>query len=236
MIGVIGGMGPLATADFLNKVIAATPAEHDEQHVPMLISNDPRIPRRPAAIVDGGESPLPRLRDIRDRLVGAGATALVMPCNTAHYWHAALSEDCALPFPSIIDVACDAAAARTRTGAHIGLVATRATLASGLFERALARRDRQVLLPTESVLEGAMLPAIAHVKAGRLAQAGPLMNSTVRSLLDQGAQVVILACTEAPIALASAPGALAGACVDATQELALATVALWQHLRATANK
>ena len=51
MIGVIGGMGPRATADFLNKVIAATPAEHDDEHVPLLISNDPRIPRRPAAIL-----------------------------------------------------------------------------------------------------------------------------------------------------------------------------------------
>jgi aspartate racemase len=231
VIGVIGGLGPLATADFVNKVIAATPAEHDEEHVPLLISNDPRIPRRPAAILEAGESPLPRLRNIRDRLIAAGATALVMPCNTAHHWHAALSADCALPFPSIIEVACDAAAARTPRGAGIGLVATRATLATGLFERALAARSRQVVLPTDSVLDGAMVPAIAHVKAGRLAQAGPLMNSAVQSLLDRGAQVVILACTEAPIAIASGPGGLAGDCVDSTQALALATVALWHQVR-----
>jgi aspartate racemase len=234
MIGVIGGMGPLATADFLSKVIAATPAEHDEQHVPLLISNDPRIPRRPPAILEGGESPLPRLRDIRDRLVAAGATALVMPCSTAHHWHAALSADCALPFPSIIEVACDAAAARTAAGARVGLVATRATLASGLFEPVLAARGRSAVLPTDEVLDGAMLPAIAHVKAGRLVQAGPLMNSAVQALLDQGAQVVILACTEAPIAMASSSGGLPGECVDATQALALATLALWRKMSLSA--
>jgi aspartate racemase len=83
MIGVIGGMGPLATVDFMHKVILATPAEVDEQHVPLLVSNDPRIPRRPAAILGDSESPFPRLLEIRDRLLRAGATALVMPCNTA---------------------------------------------------------------------------------------------------------------------------------------------------------
>ena len=236
MIGVIGGMGPLATADFLNKVIAATAAEHDEQHVPMLISNDPRIPRRPAAILDGAESPLPRLRDIRNRLIAAGATALVMPCNTAHHWHAALKADCTLPFPSIIEVTCDAAAAQSQPGAYVGLVATRATLAARLYQPALTARGRQVVLPSELVLDTAMLPAIAHVKAGRLAQAGPLMAAAVQSLLDQGAQLVILACTEAAIAMAATPSGLDSACVDSTHTLALATVALWQEMGREAGR
>jgi aspartate racemase len=229
MIGVIGGMGPLATADFLHKVIAATPAEDDEQHVPLLISSDPRIPRRPAAILQGGESPLPRLLEIRDRLIQAGATALVMPCNTAHHWHAELQRGCTVPFPSLIDIACDAAAARTAEGACIGLVATRATLAAGLFDAALAARGRRALRPTDALLDAAMLPAIAHVKAGRLAQAGPLMAQAVQGLLDRGADLVVLACTEAPIALAAAPGDLQARCVDSTLALAKATVMLWQQ-------
>jgi aspartate racemase len=233
MIGVIGGMGPLATADFLNKVIAATPAEHDDEHVPLLISNDPRIPRRPAAILEGAESPLPRLREIRDRLIAAGATALVMPCNTAHHWHAALAADCPVPFPSIIDAACDEVAARSSAGGRVGLVATRATLAARLFEPALAARGRLALLPNDALLDSAMLPAIAHIKAGRLTQAGPLMARAVQALLDQGAEVVVLACTEAPIALAPAPANLQARCVDATQSLANATVALWLKMRAS---
>jgi aspartate racemase len=222
-------MGPLATADFLHKVIAATLAEHDEQHVPLLISCDPRIPRRPAAILQGAESPLPRLLEIRDRLIQAGATALVMPCNTAHHWHAELQHACNVPFPSLVDIACDAAASRTAEGACIGLVATRATLASGLFEAALAVRGRRALRPTDALLDETMLPSIAHVKAGRLAQAGPLMAKAVQGLLDNGADLVVLACTEAPIALSAASGDLQARCVDSTLALAKATVALWQQ-------
>jgi aspartate racemase len=228
MIGVIGGMGPLATVDFMHKVILATAAEGDEQHVPLLVSNDPRIPRRPAAILGDGESPLPRLIEIRDRLLRAGATALVMPCNTAHHWHAALRADCPVPFPSIVDAACDDAAVRLPGARRAGLIATRATLAAGLFTPALDARGLAPMLPSDSVADQWMLPAIAFVKAGRLAEAGPLMARAVRSLLDDGADVVILACTEAPIALQAAAGDLDAVCVDSTMSLARATVALWR--------
>lgn len=232
MIGVIGGMGPLATADFVQKVIAATPAEHDEDHVPLLISNDPRIPRRPAAILEQAESPLPRLIEIRDRLMNAGATALVMPCNTAHYWHKELSASCALPFPSIIEATCGVVSGKTANQDLVGIVATKATLASGLFQAALEHRDRCTVLPTEQVSEQLMLPAIAHVKAGRLDKAGPLMMATVEHLLQRGAKTVILACTEAPIAMSASPHVLAQSCIDSTEALAVTTVKLWRELQA----
>lgn len=228
MIGVIGGMGPLATVDFMHKVILATAAEGDEQHVPLLVSNDPRIPRRPAAILDGGASPLPRLMEIRDRLLRAGATALVMPCNTAHHWHAALLADCPVPFPSIVDAACDDAATRLAGSGRVGLIATRATLAAGLFTPALAARGLAPLWPSDAVADECMLPAIALVKAGRIADAGPPMARAVQSMLDGGADVVILACTEAPIALGEARSELGAVCVDATMSLARATVAWWR--------
>lgn len=230
-IGVIGGMGPLATVDFMHKLIAATAAEHDEQHVPLLVSNDPRIPRRPAAILHGGESPLPRLLQIRDQLIAAGASALVMPCNTAHCWHADLLRGCAVPFPSLVDLAADAAAARTVAGQAVGIVATRATLAAGLFDAALAARGRRALRPDEALLDAAILPSIADVKAGRVAQAQAPMTQAVRALLGAGAGLVILACTEAPIALAGADADLQATCLDTTLVLAQATVALWQRQR-----
>jgi aspartate racemase len=229
MIGVIGGMGPLATVDFMHKVILATAAEGDEHHVPLLVSNDPRIPARPPAILGHGESPLPRLLDIRDRLLKAGATALVMPCNTAHYWHAALRAGCPVPFPSIIDASCDDVAARLPGGGRIGLIATRATLAAGLFTPALAARGLAPVFPSDQVADEFMLPAIAHVKAGRVAEAGPLMAQAVQSLLGDGADLVILACTEAPIAMDAGASALGAVCVDSTLALARATVALWQR-------
>ena len=185
MIGVIGGMGPLATADFLRKVIESTLAEDDADHVPLLISSDPRIPPRPAAILAHAESPLPALLTIRDRLLAAGVQALVMPCNTAHYWHAELLRDCPVRFPNIVSVSADAALARGEVGINgrVGLIATRATLAAGLFEQELARRGLQALQPGDDTLERLILPAIASVKAGRVTEAQSMMTQAVENLL-----------------------------------------------------
>lgn len=231
MIGVLGGMGPLATADFFAKVIAATDAQDDAGHVPLLIHSDPRIPGRPAALLLGGASPLPALLAARDRLIAAGAQGLVMACNTAHYWHAQLRQGCALPFPSIVDVACAQAAQRFGHGARIGLVATRATLATRLFEPALHAQGLTLLAPSDTALDHWILPAIALVKAGNTHEAGPPLERAIQAMLDAGAQGVILACTEAPMALQGAPTALQTRCIDSTAALAQATVALWQQLQ-----
>lgn len=235
MIGVIGGMGPLATADFFQKVIECSAAfdgaQHDEDHVPLLISSDPRIPRRPAALLSGGPSPLPALLARRDQLLAAGATALVMPCNTAHAWHADLLQACKVPFPSIIDVACDAARASVRpgVGGAVGIIATRATLAANLFTSALERRGLQALPPSDDLLDECILPSIAAVKAGQVDAARASMVRAVQALLGQGAERVVLACTEAPIAMQGAPSAMLQGCIDTTFELARHTVSLWRQ-------
>jgi len=232
MIGVLGGMGPLATVDFFAKVVAATDAQEDAGHVPLLIHSDPRIPGRPAALLHGGPSPLPALMAARDRLIAAGAQGLVMACNTAHFWHAQLREGCALPFPSIVDTACAQALQAFGPGARIGLVATRATLATHLFDAALHAQGLRLVAPSKRALDDWILPAIALVKAGRPQQAGPMLVQAIQAMQADGAQGIILACTEAPLALQDAPQALQALCVDSTAALAQATVALWHQLQA----
>ena len=229
MIGVIGGMGPLATADFLNKVIEETDAADDEGHVPMLISCDPRIPKRPAAILSGGESPLPRLREIRDRLLAAGATALVMPCNTAHHWYAELAADCPVPFLSIVEAGCNEALRLAGTGATVGVLATRATLSTGMFNQALERLGLVPMVPTDDELDRAVLPAIAAVKAGRTLQAAGLLSVALDALLLRGAKYVVLACTELPLALAVSRHQGPAICIDTNRALARATVVHWRE-------
>jgi aspartate racemase len=209
MIGILGGMGPLATADFFSKVIAATPAKRDEDHVPLLIQSDPRIPGRPAAILRGGESPLPALMAGRDRLIAAGAIALAMPCNTAHVWLPELRQGCPVPFLSIVDASCDEAAARAKPGAAIGIIGTEATLKSRLFDSELAKRGFKPVLPTEEELRDLILPAIEQVKAGRAAEGGEL------------------ACTETPLALDAIASPLRERCVDTNAALARTCVAWW---------
>ena len=227
MIGILGGMGPLATADFFAQVIAATKAARDEDHVPLLIQSDPRVPSRPAAILRGGPSPLPALLAGRDRLIAAGAIALAMPCNTAHVWLPELRQDCPVPFLSIVDASCDEAAARIQPSAAIGIIGTEATLKSGLFNNELARRGFTPLLPNDTELRDWVLPAIDKVKAGRAAEGGQQVERAVQALFDRGAQVVVLACTETPLALDAIQSPLRQRCVDTNAALAGACVAWW---------
>ena len=228
MLGVLGGMGPLATADFFNKVIAATPASGDDDHVPLLIQSDPRIPSRPEAILRGGESPLPALLAARDRLLAAGAIALAMPCNTAHFWFAELLQGCPVPFLSIVEATCCEAASKAAPGARIGLIATGAMLATHLFDQRLEAMGFVPLLPQEGEMTALVLPAIAYVKAGQAVRGGQLIEQAVRALLGRGATTVILACTETPLALDTIQSPLRAQCVDSTAALARACVAWWQ--------
>lgn len=232
MIGVIGGMGPMATADFLDKVIEEAHAADDESNVPMLISCDPRIPNRPAAILSGGESPLPRLREIRDMLLAAGATALVMPCNTAHHWYRDLTRDCPVPFLDIVEAGCLEAARLADAGASVAVLGTRATLATGMFDAELVRRGLVPVAPTEDELERALLPAIAAVKAGRIAQAAAWLTDVLDAVVRRGATQVVLACTELPIALEASPHRPSVTCIDTNRALARATVDHWRARRA----
>ncbi len=223
-------MGPLATADFFSKVIAATPAAQDENHVPLLIQSDPRVPSRPAAILQGGESPLPALLAGRDRLIAAGAIALAMPCNTAHFWFAELLDGCPVPFLSIVDATCDEVATLAAPGACIGLIATGATLAAQIFDKHLLARGFVPKLPEDAEMTALVLPAIALVKAGRAREGGELVEQAVQALLARGANTVVLACTETPLALDAVESKMRSVCVDSTGALARSCVRWW-HAR-----
>ena len=228
MIGVLGGMGPLATLDFFNKILAATAAKTDADHVPLLIQSDPRIAPRPAAILSGGRSPLPELLAGRDRLIAAGATALAMPCNTAHFWHADLLEGCSVPFLSIVDASIRELALLADAGASIGIIATRATLAAQIFDAPLTRAGYIPVLPDDVLLDALVLPGIERVKAGDTLGGGELIEQAVQALLTRGARAVVLACTETPLALDALQSPLRGQCVDSTAALARCCVAWWQ--------
>jgi aspartate racemase len=231
MIGVLGGMGPLATVDFFSKVISETPAKGDADHVPMLIQSDPRIAPRPPAILGEGRSPLPELLAGRDRLISAGATALAMPCNTAHFWYADLIEGCSVPFLSIVDASANELSLLADAGSAIGIIATRATLAAQIFDPALVRSGYTVMLPDEIVMNTLVLPGIEFVKAGDTLRGGQLIEEAVQALLNHGARAVVLACTETPLALDAIKSPLRSHCVDSTAALARSCVAWWQSNR-----
>jgi aspartate racemase len=129
LIGVLGGMGPLATVDFLHKVVVSTPAARDQDHVPMLIWNVPQIPDRQKSLAGTGESPLPAMLQGIERLNEGGATRIVIACNTAHLWSDALAKASLAPLIHIVDAAIAAIERQDRPIGPIGIVATHGTLA-----------------------------------------------------------------------------------------------------------
>jgi aspartate racemase len=218
-IGVLGGMGPLATADLLTKVVHATPAGGDQDHLPLIVANLPHIPDRQLAVRGKGPSPLPALIAVRDLLLSAGARCLVMPCNSAHVWYPELTDGCPVPFLHIVDAARDAIG----DVSTVGVVAAPATLKSRLYPTRLEAAGLACTEPT-SIEEAKLEAVIAKVKAGYLTHAAPGLEAAVLAQLNRGADTVILACTELPLLLPHLSPSTAARCVDATDALAKACV------------
>src|SRR6516225_7744843 len=133
VLGILGGMGPLATLDFMRKVLDATPAARDQDHVPMIVSCLPQIPDRTAAFRGEGGSPLEAIVACGRRLERAGADLIVMPCNTAHLWFDEVQAQLQRPMLHLVDAALREALDRAGPDARLGLLATDATIASGLY-------------------------------------------------------------------------------------------------------
>lgn len=225
LLGVLGGMGPLATADFLTKLVAETPATRDQDHIPYVAYGVPQIPERPAAILHGGESPLPHMLRGIATLKQAGAQTVAIACNTAHYWYDDLVREGGLPILHIADAVCDVLAERGITTGSVGLIGTDGTVKAGFFQQRLARHGLGCLLSSRDDQDRLVLPAIACVKANDLDQAHRLAIQAVERLHAAGARAVVLACTETPLAVEHAPCTAAGHCIDATRALARACVA-----------
>ena len=229
VVGVLGGMGPMATVDFMRKVMASTPAESDQDHVPMVVSSIPQVPDRTSAFRGDGVSPLPAMIASGRRLVDAGAGMVVIACNTAHLWFAEIHAALGLPMLHLVDAALEDAAAVAGPGATIGLLCTDATLASGLYlNRPPAAQPSEGpgmrwALPTAGEMMELVMPGIAAVKSGRLDQGEQLLQAAGRALARRGAQALVLGCTEVPVVLSRLNSPLP--VIDPTDALARRAVA-----------
>lgn len=219
MLGVLGGMGPMATLDFAAKVIRHTPAQNDQDHIPMVICQAVNIPDRSDAILGNGPTPLPAMQDALRRLETAGADYVAMPCNTAHFWHAALQAQTALPILHMVDAVADYL---NREGAaEVGILATTGTLKTGVYQAALSKRGVAWMTPSDNQQ---VMQAIRLVKAGSLTEAATILQAQIGELSGGGCRHILMACTEIPVALSSAARHLNVRLVDATEVLAIAAV------------
>ena len=216
-VGVLGGMGPAATLDFLTKLHAATPATRDEDHLRVITDSDPRVPGRNAALSGDGPSPGPALAAMARGLERAGAELLAMPCNAAHGWAGEIARAVAIPFVSMIEAAAGEVAAQG--GRRVGVLAAAATLRCGLYKRALGAAGIAVI----DVDSAAFMPLLMRIKGGDTGPAVRVaMAGLATELVAQGADTLLAACTEVPLVLTQADVALR--LVDATAALVAAVL------------
>lgn len=205
MLGVLGGMGPLASAQFMLRLTLLTPAVRDQEHVPAVLWSDPRVPDRTAARLGGGEDPLPWLLRGIAGLEAAGCGAVAIPCNTAHGWFEAMQAATALPILHIVDAAAAELRRQGVTGGRIGVMGTAGTLAMRLYQARLGALGYEVIVPDEAAMADLVTPAIALVKANRVAEAYAPLAAAARALAARGAGAVVLGCTEIPLGIAAGP-------------------------------
>jgi len=196
-IGIIGGMGPLATADLFTKIIVNTKATKDSDHCHVIIDNVPTIPNRGDAILNIGPSPFADLKQSAMRLKNAGADFFIMPCNTAHYWFDELVNETGLPGLSIVEAT--AQYLLDHNIKKIGLLATSGTIKGKVYDKVLNKYGIEAIVPDDQGQNEVMRLIYDCIKADKKPGDLSLLNSLLAKMEQSGSQACILACTELPI-------------------------------------
>ena len=205
VLGVLGGMGPLASAQFMVRLTLLTQAGKDQDHIPAVLWSDPRVPDRTQAGVSGGADPLPWLLRGINGLRAAGCGAIAIPCNTAHAWFEPMMQTAGVPILHIVDAAATDLRRLGITGGTIGVMGTSLTLAMQLFQDRLGAQGWDVIEPDLVQMERLVTPAIASVKANRVTDAYQPIRQVINSLASRGATAVVLGCTEIPLGIQAGP-------------------------------
>ncbi len=202
-LGIIGGMGPMATAYLLQLIIEMTDAKTDQEHLDVIVFNRPAVPDRTAYILDNTKpSPLPVLRDAAQKLTGLGAGVLCAPCVTSHYFYEALSGGIPVPFVHMLRETAEELrrAGRRKTG----VMATTGTVRMGLFQSALGEAGIEAQLPSPACQELVMSMIYDEIKAGKPASPEKF-QAAEEELYAQGCDSIVLGCTELSLIKKSAP-------------------------------
>jgi aspartate racemase len=226
ILGVLGGMGPLASAHFMLRLTLLTPASRDQDHIPAVLWSDPRVPDRTRGRLAGEADPLPWfLRGIRG-LKQAGCGAIAIPCNTAHGWYEPMLEEAGMPILHIVDAAATDLRRLGIGHGTVGLMGTSATLALRLYQERLSAEGWDCITPDEQQMHRLVMPSIALVKANRVAEAYAPLVEAANALAARGASAVILGCTEIPLGILAGPAdGLRVPVVDTIDALARASIA-----------
>lgn len=203
VIGVLGGMGPDATAAFFSMLVRLDVAGSDQDHVHIIVESDPSIPDRTRCLLEGGPDPLPAMLASARRLVAAGADIVGIPCMTAHAFLPRLRRNCTLPILSAFEEARKALDAFSPPIRSLGILGTMGTRRARLFETTMP--DKTILWPSEEDHRSLVMEAIygtRGIKAGNLGEEPHrLLVQAAQALIGEGAEAIVAGCTEVPLVL-----------------------------------
>jgi aspartate racemase len=201
-LGVVGGVGPAATVDFLQKVLRHTPAHRDQDHLKLLVEQNPQIPDRTAHLIGQGPDPTLALYATCRKLQAGEADLIAIPCNTAHAFIDLIQPHLDIPILNMLTVTVGHVRESWPTLRKVGLLATTGTLSTGIYHRALQKQGLRPIVPPPS-LQARMMEGIygpRGIKAGFTS--GPCVEdirAVIEELVQQGVEVIILGCTELPL-------------------------------------
>jgi len=202
-VGILGGMGPKSTVELMYKIVEATPAKKDQQHIRMLVDNRPEIPDRTDFILGTGSSPLPMMQESVQLLEKWGAEMIAIACNTAHYFLDDLQQVVGIPVLNMIELVSHHIARSYGQGEPVLLLATSGSVKTGLYEKFV--REFELIVPNEQVQEELVMAGIRGVKAN---EAHALSQRKFLDAVERSSArkpvCVIAGCTEIGLALQDA--------------------------------
>ena len=199
-LGILGGMGPAASAEFVVRLIAQTPATRDQEHIPFVLWNNPQIPDRSTSMRNGTNEPLPLLIEGVAMLRAMSCDLIVIPCNSAHYCYDELIKY-GIPIIHIVDSVASELRNLNVVNQTIGVMGTQGTIEFGIYQNRLNRQGWNCIVPTQHEMDTYVQPAIDLIKAGKIKESQPLLINVIQNLIDRGATAVVLGCTELPLAI-----------------------------------
>lgn len=196
-LGILGGMGPLATANLFKMIVLLTDANSDQEHIHIIIDNNTSIPDRTAYIVGEGEDPRKYLIESAKELEKMGAEFLIMPCNTAHYFYEDIIKEINIPFLNMIEETVKFILDTHPDINKIGLLATYGTCSTGIYDKYFRGHEIEVVKPTKD-MQAKIMEFIYDIKSGigkkKITFDG--FYKAIEEMKQQGVELFILGCTE----------------------------------------
>ncbi len=201
IVGILGGMGPEATIDLFARIVEETHAKCDEDHLRIIIDNNPKMPSRQDAILNGGESPVPAMVETAQNLKKAGADFIIIGANTAHYFYDEVAAQVDIPFLHIINEAVKELLRSYPNIKNIGVLATNAAVKTKLYNKCCEKFNLNVIDLDEETQNKVHNTIFDFKYNGKTEDNIKAACECVETLISKGAEAVIMGCTEIPVIL-----------------------------------